>query len=399
MKNNEFIGMTNEMNCGMTATIIAYRNYKDIDVKFENGMIRTHRAMCHFKSGSISPTEKNKPLKIGDKFTNGQGLEYTVIDFIDHENVTIQFEDGTVVDKRDSSDVRKGISTNPNYDKYFGMTKFIKKLGCNATVISKNNNFANKITIQDEHGIVYDNQSLRTFLNGGFNREIRIGERQKMNCGMFAEIINIKTANDITIQFDDGGTARTNSKSFYAGTTKHPTIRKGYVPKNHIYETATSIDGCKATIIDYVDPENMTIEFEDKSRRTDVGYNNFFQNAFFSKKYMDEMYYNKWFLQKNGLHCRIYKRYTDTTFDVIFEDGIVVKHETDSRVNYKMMKNGHIQHPNVYNLGGHSRGCICNKYYVNDFAFVYHNTSYFDVNYVDDGIEIRTIMSVKEMCK
>lgn len=97
MANNEFIGITNKMNCGMTATIIAYRSYKDIDVKFENGMIRTHKAMCHFKSGSISPTVKNKPLRIGDTFVNGQGLTYKVIDFIDHENVTIQFEDGTII--------------------------------------------------------------------------------------------------------------------------------------------------------------------------------------------------------------------------------------------------------------------------------------------------------------
>lgn len=86
----------------MTATIIAYRNYKDIDVEFENGVIRTHRAMCHFKSGSISPTVKNKPLKNGDTFVNGQGLTYKVIDFIDHDNVTIQFEDGTIVKNRSS---------------------------------------------------------------------------------------------------------------------------------------------------------------------------------------------------------------------------------------------------------------------------------------------------------
>ena len=397
MTNNEFIGLTNKMNCGMTATIIAYRSYKDIDVEFENGVVRTHRAMCHFKSGSISPTGKNRPLRIGDTFVNGQGLTYKVIDFIDHDNVTIQFEDGTIIKNRSSGDVRQGISTNPNYDRYFGVSRFIRKLGCNATIISRNNNFANKITIQDEHGTVYGNQRLSTFLNGGFNREMRIGERQKMNCGMSAEIIDIKTANNITIRFDDGSTVKTNSKSFYAGTTKHPTIRKGYVPKNHVYETATSIDGYKATIIEYTDPETMTIEFEDKSRRTDVGYNNFFQNAFFSRKYMDETYYNKWFLQKNGLHCRIYKRYTDTTFDVVFEDGTIVTHEKDSRINYKIMTNGHIQHPDIYNLGGHSRGFLHEKYTVNGFAFEYHDTSYFDVSYIDNDIEIRTIMSVKEM--
>lgn len=36
-KATKYLGMTRTMKCGMKATIIAYRGYDDIDVKFENG--------------------------------------------------------------------------------------------------------------------------------------------------------------------------------------------------------------------------------------------------------------------------------------------------------------------------------------------------------------------------
>lgn len=41
------------MNNGMYATIIAYRNNKDIDVKFEDNTIVSHRQYSRFKTGNI----------------------------------------------------------------------------------------------------------------------------------------------------------------------------------------------------------------------------------------------------------------------------------------------------------------------------------------------------------
>lgn len=47
------IGETRIMNNGMIATVIAYRNCKDIDIKFEDGNIIEHRYYRHFLSGCI----------------------------------------------------------------------------------------------------------------------------------------------------------------------------------------------------------------------------------------------------------------------------------------------------------------------------------------------------------
>ena len=51
---NKAIGTTRMMNCGMQATIIAYRSCSDIDVQFEDGTIVTNKQMSHFRRGKIA---------------------------------------------------------------------------------------------------------------------------------------------------------------------------------------------------------------------------------------------------------------------------------------------------------------------------------------------------------
>ncbi|MEE0930558.1 MAG: hypothetical protein UIM53_06115 [Acutalibacteraceae bacterium] len=43
------------MNNGLECTIIAYRNSRDIDVKYSNGMIQYHKTYCDFVDGSLNP--------------------------------------------------------------------------------------------------------------------------------------------------------------------------------------------------------------------------------------------------------------------------------------------------------------------------------------------------------
>jgi len=47
------IGETRKMNCGLDATIIGYRKYSDIDVKFENNHVVCHRQYVDFEKGEI----------------------------------------------------------------------------------------------------------------------------------------------------------------------------------------------------------------------------------------------------------------------------------------------------------------------------------------------------------
>lgn len=54
------IGETNTMSCGLKATITAYHNNVDIDVKFENGSIRTGVRYDKFKVGAVSPQKQHR---------------------------------------------------------------------------------------------------------------------------------------------------------------------------------------------------------------------------------------------------------------------------------------------------------------------------------------------------
>lgn len=51
--NDSRIGETRMMNCGVNATIIEYRNYNDIDIMFEDGSYAYHRNYGKFKDGGI----------------------------------------------------------------------------------------------------------------------------------------------------------------------------------------------------------------------------------------------------------------------------------------------------------------------------------------------------------
>ena len=50
----KYIGQTRTMKCGLKATIIAYRNNKDIDVRFEDGSIKESTCTKQFNEGSIA---------------------------------------------------------------------------------------------------------------------------------------------------------------------------------------------------------------------------------------------------------------------------------------------------------------------------------------------------------
>ena len=50
---NNRIGEERVMNCGMKAKIIAYKNYKDIDIQFEDGYIRKHTNYKNYINGRI----------------------------------------------------------------------------------------------------------------------------------------------------------------------------------------------------------------------------------------------------------------------------------------------------------------------------------------------------------
>jgi hypothetical protein len=74
------------MNCGKTATIIACRSYRDIDVKFENGIIVKNRRYSDFQNGMIAYPGYFRELYLTDKTGESKvvncGLKATIITYV-----------------------------------------------------------------------------------------------------------------------------------------------------------------------------------------------------------------------------------------------------------------------------------------------------------------------------
>ena len=111
------MGETKTMNCGLSATIIAYRNAADIDIQFDNGQLVKGVSYKTFSEGHILPPNNREEYiksKIGEKNIARNGMEMTIIDYRDSNDVDVQFADGTIIYERQYRCFKNGTIRNPN---------------------------------------------------------------------------------------------------------------------------------------------------------------------------------------------------------------------------------------------------------------------------------------------
>ena len=187
------------MKNGLFATIIAYRNYNDIDVEFEDGTIREHRRYSNFNEGSI-PICSQRNLTPKAECVNIPRLE-------------------------------KGHR--------LGQTAIMSN-GISATIIRYFN--ANNIDIKWDNGIITEHCRYNNFIAGAIrctpkknqdgtrtNRKVdRINEKRMMNCGLYATIIKYINCKDLDVQFEDG---------YIAEHVKYQTFMHGRVYNPNTYGT------------------------------------------------------------------------------------------------------------------------------------------------------------------
>ena len=115
------IGETNVANCGMEMTIVAYRNWHDIDIKFKDGTLVEHKTMDNFKKGEIShPNLKWSKVKYSNKYigmenTANNGQKMIIINYRNCQDIDVKFEDGTIIEHTRMIQFKRGKIGNPNY--------------------------------------------------------------------------------------------------------------------------------------------------------------------------------------------------------------------------------------------------------------------------------------------
>lgn len=146
-----YIGITKTMNCGMKATIITYRTYEDVDVQFEDGIIREHIRMDSFKKGHVTNPNLEVPTKINSTSIMNCGMKASIIAYRNAKNIDIQFEDGTVREHVTMGNFKRGLIPNPNLksSQAIGLSK-IMNCGMKATIIAYRNRSDMDVQFDDD---------------------------------------------------------------------------------------------------------------------------------------------------------------------------------------------------------------------------------------------------------
>lgn len=98
---------------GLWMEIIAYRSATDIDIKFEDGQIRTHASYSNFKKGTVG-TPNPISSRVGEITKAGNGMEMKLVEAKDPKKITIQFVDGTLVKERTYTAFVNGTIAHPH---------------------------------------------------------------------------------------------------------------------------------------------------------------------------------------------------------------------------------------------------------------------------------------------
>lgn len=311
-----------QMNNGMVAEIIQYKNAHDVSIQFEDGTVAEHVSYRTFMSGGISHPNIQSTLinslqefairyylsqlgfrKIEQGEWKSQGFGKQELDFYhDQKHIAIEYDgglhrqaDAIERDRRKDEKCKKlgivlyrlrdpslpilqdGSSINYILDKAKTIRSGI--IDCKKELIE----------ILEKHDIAHDNIDIdfcrdsdaivseynSTYVNYYSNK--RIGEKHySNNAKQNVTIVAYRSAGDIDVQFEDG-TVRTGVAYSHVvnGVLLHPKATTNEVAKQRIGITRIMNNGLQATIIAYRKSEDIDVQFEDGSVRYNVTYDHF----------------------------------------------------------------------------------------------------------------------------
>ena len=360
-KGDSRLGETRKNNKGLLMTIIGYRNCRDIDVQFEDGYITTNRKYNSFLSGSIArPT-----IRVGETAMAKNGMKMTIIAFRNYRDLDIQFEDGYIVTGITYPHFISGSVKNPNVSNSYwhkqspdvfhvGETN-INTQGLSMTIIAYRYN--DDIDVQFEDGSIREHKSYYAFKQGKIRNvnavsvttaKENVGESNTALNGQTMKIIAWRGFHDIDVQFEDG-TIVTQKRydHFKHGYIVNPNCsNKTPDPKNRVGQTNKAKNGLMMTIETYRSATDLDVRFENGTLVQHRAYKEFMSGSIGCPgygRYADKMskYLGKQMMASNGQLMEIIGGTDAKNLIVRFEDGTEVKGITTSVFN-----SGHVVNPN-----------------------------------------------------
>ena len=211
---------------------------------------------------------------------------------------------------------------------------------------------SNDIDVWFKDVTVVTGKKYTAFLKGNIRNPNQLkgsikGERIQNRYNRWMEVIGYRNANDMTVRFDDGVILEHCHKTtFRNGGILHP---DDTLEKKRIGETSTSSEGFPIRIIAYYGKDDVTIEFEDGTRREGVSYVRF-KNGTVAKKRKDRrstkyvkapLHVGSKKTARNGQTMEVIEVIASNDLTVRFSDGTVVPHVTSGN-----FRTGYVGNPN-----------------------------------------------------
>lgn len=245
------IGESRYNNQNEKMTIIAYRSATDMDIQFEDGTIRTSIAYAAFKKSEVPKKIRieHKNHKIGQTNYNKQNEKMTIIACRLFKDIDVQFEDGTIRTSITYASFKKGEVPKKNRVEYknakIGQTNYNNR-NEKMTIIAYRS--SKDIDVQFEDGTIRTAVNYQSFIKKTLLKNKRksicvSNTTRTMNNGMTATLSH--TINGWIIKFKDGYEISTKNPSlFYKKTIYHPLrpISNGNLPItiNNFYITSVA---------------------------------------------------------------------------------------------------------------------------------------------------------------
>lgn len=260
------IGKVGKSNSGLNMTIIRYTSYRDIDIQFDDGTIVKHKDYGSFLRGEIAYPQSKR---LGERKISKNGREMKIIVYRNYKDIDIQFEDGTIVQHRDYRSFSEGCIYNPNFYKSKIGEEIFAPNGHTLKIIDYRN--SKDVDVQFEDGTIVQHRDYYSFLTGNIAMPIlnRVGQTNIAKNGMGIKIIAYRNSHDIDIQFEDGTiVTHKNYNHFLDGYIAYPR-------PDHVGEEVYAKNGMRMTLIAYRNVSDVDIKFEDGTIVEHKYYQNF----------------------------------------------------------------------------------------------------------------------------
>lgn len=211
--------------------------------------------------------DSKRDQRLGASKRMNCGSWATIIAYVNARHMTIQFDDGTIVEKVSWERWRKGVILNHSIERCswkgrlskeqekerLGETRMMN-CGVEGTIIKYKNSY--DITVQFPDGSVNEHKKYQEFIHGEIQcptisklhtssktrslncKAKREGMRAVMNCGMECEIIEYRNAytKGMTVRFTDGKEVECSWNNFIRHSVHNPNLPKCGCVNNSIGE-------------------------------------------------------------------------------------------------------------------------------------------------------------------